>query len=52
MELVHFFDQSNFNEQAEKTFLLHKAKINSLLPEADVQHVGIRQSLIALQKAI
>ncbi|MBA2873368.1 GrpB family protein [Thermaerobacillus caldiproteolyticus] len=40
MEQVHFFDQSNFHEQAEKTFLLHKAKIKSLLPEADVQHVG------------
>ncbi|MED4990075.1 GrpB family protein [Parageobacillus toebii] len=40
MEIVHFFEQSYFHEQAEKTFLEQKEKILRLLPEADIQHVG------------
>jgi GrpB-like predicted nucleotidyltransferase (UPF0157 family) len=40
MEIVHFFEQSHFHEQAEKTFLEQKEKILCLLPEADIQHVG------------
>jgi hypothetical protein len=39
MEIVHFFEQSYFHEQAEKTFLEQKEKILCLLPKDDVQHV-------------
>lgn len=40
MEKVNFFDFKLFNENAEKTFILHKNKIKNLLPEVDIQHVG------------
>ncbi|MDQ0175220.1 GrpB family protein [Bacillus chungangensis] len=40
MELVHFLDNSLFDENAEKTFLAHKKIMKESLPEADVQHVG------------
>lgn len=40
MEQVHFFENSLINENAEKTFSVHKKKITERIPEADVQHVG------------
>ena len=40
MEIVNFFDNKSLYEKAEETFFIHKALIEELLPEADVQHVG------------
>lgn len=40
MERVNFFYNKSLYEKAEETFLKHKALIEKLLPEADVQHVG------------
>ena len=40
MEKVKFFDSELFNKNVEKTFLLNKNKIKSLLPDVDIQHVG------------
>lgn len=40
MEKVNFFYNKSLYEKAEETFFKHKALIEKLLPEADVQHVG------------
>lgn len=40
MERVKFFNNKSLYEKAEETFFIHKALIEELLPEADVQHVG------------
>ncbi|MGX9135008.1 GrpB family protein [Rummeliibacillus sp. JY-2-4R] len=40
MERVNFLNNKSLYEKAEKTFFKHKALIEKLLPEADVQHVG------------
>lgn len=37
---VKLISQNSLSEKAEKTFLLQKAIIIKLLPEADIQHVG------------
>jgi len=40
IEKVNFFYSELFHKNAEKTFLIHENKIQELLPEADIQHVG------------
>lgn len=40
MEIVNFFYNKSLYEKAEVTFFMHKALIEELLPESDVQHVG------------
>lgn len=40
MERVNFFNNKSLYEKAEETFFIHKAVIEELLPEAEVQHVG------------
>lgn len=40
MEKVNFFYNKSLYEKAEETFFIHKALIEEVLPECDVQHVG------------
>jgi GrpB-like predicted nucleotidyltransferase (UPF0157 family) len=40
VEQVYFLKQDTIQERAHEEFLLHKAKILSLLPHADIQHIG------------
>lgn len=40
MEKVNFFNSELFHKNAEKSFFIHANKIQELLPEADIQHVG------------
>ena len=40
MERVNFFYNKALYEKAEEIFLINKALIEELIPEADVQHVG------------
>src|SRR5690625_1939237 len=40
MEQVNFYNQENFKQAAEKTFILQRELIQELIPNADIQHVG------------
>ncbi|OAB25544.1 hypothetical protein PMSD_27720 [Paenibacillus macquariensis subsp. defensor] len=40
METVHFFENSKFHANAQQLFIEQKAIIETLIPKADVQHVG------------
>lgn len=40
VESVHFMPEEEFRQKVERLFQDQKEKIQSLLPDADVQHIG------------